>query len=188
VLSTKQSYLKWGLIVVIAVGGLMVMGFNGRMRNSLNDVKGFFSESSQNIDTENRLIVWYNTLDLVKSNLITGVGIGDNKDKLIEMYKERGFKKAEEAQLNIHNQFIETTIQLGLMGLLALLLLFLLPFIRAVRARNILLICFLVISALFFMFESCLNRQAGVFYFAFMLSVLIFIRPIDNKEIISSAP
>ena len=111
---------------------------------------------------------------LVNANLITGVGTGDNKDELDELYKERGFKKAEVATLNIHNQFLETSIQLGLIGLMALLALFILPFVKAISNSNILLICFVVINGFFFMFESCLNRQAGVFYFAFVLSLLHF--------------
>jgi O-antigen ligase len=187
ILKSKKSLYKIVLVIAIVIGGVMVLGFNGRMRNSINELKGFFSDSDQHIDTENRLVIWYNSLDIIKDNLIAGVGTGDNKDKLIELYKERGFKKAEAARLNIHNQFLETAIQLGLMGLFALLAIFILPFIKAIRNRNILLISFLVVNGLFFLFESCLNRQAGVFYFVLILSVLIFVRPMDKKTI-SSAP
>ncbi len=186
VLSTKRSFLKLSFILAIAVGGVMVLGFNGRMRNSLDELKAFFSESHQQEDTENRLVIWYNALDIVKSNLFFGVGTGDNKDQLLKMYKERGLKKAEAANRNIHNQFLETTIQLGLIGLFSLLSLLLLAFIKGIRARNPLLICFVVINVLFFMFESCLNRQAGVFYFALVLSLLLFIRPAEKKPVISA--
>lgn len=187
ILKSNKSLYKIVMLIAIVIGGLMILGFNGRMRNSINELKGFFSESDQNIDTENRLIIWYNSLDIIKDNLIAGVGTGDNKDELIELYKARGFKKAEEARLNIHNQFLETAIQLGLMGLFALLAIFIMPLIKAFRNRNVLLISFLVVNGLFFLFESCLNRQAGVFYFALILSILIFVRPME-KETISSAP
>ena len=39
--------MKLGLIIAIAVGGVIVLGFNGRMRNSLDELKAFFSESQQ---------------------------------------------------------------------------------------------------------------------------------------------
>jgi O-antigen ligase len=185
--NSKKSIIKIGLFIAIAVGGIILLGYNGRMRNSINELKGFFANSNQYIDSENRLIIWYNSLDIIKANLLAGVGTGDNRDKLIEMYKDKGFNKAAEARLNVHNQFLETTIQLGLMGLATLLSLFIWAFIKAIKNRNILLICFLIVNILFFLFESCLNRQAGVFYFVLFLSFIIFARPL-KKEITSPAP
>jgi len=185
IFKTGKSYYKLGFLFIVAIAGIILLGLNERMRNSLKDMKHFYSNSNANIDPENRLILWSSSLDIIKANIFCGVGTGDNKDKLIELYRDRGFKKAEEAKLNIHNQFIETTIQLGLLGLMALLALFIVPFIIAVRNKNILLLCFTFISGLFFLFESCLNRQAGVFYFVFFLSLIIIVRPVKNNIITS---
>jgi len=68
-----------------------------------------------------------------------------------------------------------------LCGLLLLLTLLIYILVKAIRFKNMLLALFVVINALFFMVESSLNRHWGVVFFAFILSFLIFIRPLSRE-------
>ncbi|MBP8042469.1 MAG: hypothetical protein KAZ36_11230, partial [Bacteroidales bacterium] len=100
---------------------------------------------------------------------------GDSKDELMEKYQEKQMEEAMKARLNVHNQYLETTIQLGMLGLLSLLFIFTSAFCRAAKRRDIKLALVLFVNALFFLFESVLNTQTGVYYFVFVISVLLFV-------------
>ncbi|MFA5781717.1 MAG: O-antigen ligase family protein [Bacteroidales bacterium] len=182
IFKSKIKIYTLGLLIIITIAGVVIIGHNNRIKNSFNEIKKIIYNSNKRVDSDNRLFIWFNSLEIIKNNLFTGVGTGDNKNKLLEIYKEKKMEKAEKARLNVHNQFLETTIQLGLPGLLVLLAIFILPFIRAVKNRNILLMCFLIVNGMFFFFESCLNTQAGVVFFSFFYSLLVFIPKYEKTE------
>jgi len=130
--------------------------------------------AEKNVTTEEssgvRVLVYETALDLIKSNYAIGVGTGDIKNELMKEYKVRNMKGAIEKKLNVHNQFLETLLGQGIAGITLLLLLFLIPFINSLYTKNWLLMTFVIIVALNFMFESMLNTQAGVVFFAFFYS------------------
>ncbi len=70
-----------------------------------------------------RILVWSTALDIIKQNILFGVGTGDVKDQLINEYQKRNMIGALEKKLNAHNQYLETLMGLGLMGLFVLILL-----------------------------------------------------------------
>lgn len=173
----KGRLYKTGILIIFTVIGILVMGFNGRMKNTYYEVKKIISNPDRITKEDDRLFIWCISLDIIKNNFFIGVGTGDNKDNLMEVYREKQMVEAQKAGLNTHNQFLETTMQLGLPGLLCLLAIFIWPFIYALKNRNILLLLFQIVNILFFFFESGLNMQAGVFYFVLMLSLLMFVKP-----------
>lgn len=121
-----------------------------------------------------RWLVWQVGFEIVKENPIWGVGTGDVKDALIDKYAKHQMFGAIEKKLNAHNQFLETAIGQGLIGLLILLLIFFIPFIKAFKEKNIVWMLFLVLIGFNFLFESMLNTQLGVFFFAYFYSFFIF--------------
>lgn len=170
------------LVAVITLGGFFVMSHNGRMKNSYYEIKRFFSDPSSISKNDDRLFIWGLSLDIIKEHPIIGVGTGDSKDELMKKYREKGMADALKARLNVHNQFLETTTQLGLVGLLSLLSLLVFPFIKAFRSKDVKLALIIIVNTLFLFFESALNTQAGVYYFVFMLSVLIMIPKGEKGE------
>jgi O-antigen ligase len=166
------------LTAVFALTAFFLVSSNARMVNSWNELKSFVNGPRENLRTDSRLLIWYHAAVLLKENP-WGAGTGDGKDVLLKMYENKGLTAALESKLNVHNQFLETGIQLGFPGLLLLVMLFVFPLVFAVRKRNWLLIAFLMVNGIFLLFESALNTQAGTFYFGFMLSFLLFIRPLQ---------
>lgn len=136
-----------------------------------------------------RFSLWENAVIVWKEKLIFGQGIGDSKDRLLEVHKERNIEDAVKKKYNCHNQFLETATQTGLVGLAILLLVFAIPFYQSIKKKQELLFLFLMICFINFMFESMLQRLAGVVFFAFWYSFLWFVyyRDEDKEETTSSS-
>ncbi|MFY9311415.1 MAG: O-antigen ligase family protein [Bacteroidia bacterium] len=124
--------------------------------------------------TGSRILVWKAAIDIIKENVWFGVGTGDAKDKMLETYKAKGMVSEYESKLNSHNQFLNSFIALGIPGFLSLLLCLLIPAYYSLKEKYFLYIAFVGIAGLNFLFESMLERQAGVIYFAFFYSLLYF--------------
>ncbi|MDR1006336.1 MAG: hypothetical protein LBL74_05685 [Bacteroidales bacterium] len=84
--------------------------------------------------------------------------------------------------LNAHNQFLQTGIAIGIFGMLVLIWVYLILVIRFLNRKQWWLISILIISTISMMFEAMLERQQGIFYFVFMISLMYAsIKKISNK-------
>jgi hypothetical protein len=84
-----------------------------------------------------------------------------------------GESYASEKQLNCHNQFLQVTCEHGWPALILLLTGMTMLAYRAWKQRNLLFAAFLSICAMNFMFESCLEVQAGIVFFFFFSLVFL---------------
>lgn len=121
-----------------------------------------------------RLILWDEALTLIKSNWIFGIGPGDVKDELHKRAIKENFEQVAEKNLNIHNQYLETFLGLGLPGILLLIALFLIPLIYKPGMNHYIFPYFLLIISINFIFESMLDRLGGVAFFSFFYSLFVF--------------
>lgn len=122
--------------------------------------------------TAERILIWQAGLRLAWEHFLTGAGTGDVKDVLMAEYEKKGMKAASEQRLNAHNQYLQTTVALGVIGLLVLILILLLPALQAYRQNNFPYFVFLVLLGFNLLFESMLETQAGVVFYAFFNVVL----------------
>jgi O-antigen ligase len=129
-----------------------------------------------------RVLVWKAAIDLFKQHPVIGVGTGDAKDKMLEMYKQKGMQSEYESQLNSHNQYLNTAVALGLIGVSILLLCFASSFYFAFKDKNFLLLVFVSLAGMNFLFESMLERQAGVIFFVFFYTLLNYRLPQSAVE------
>ena len=121
-----------------------------------------------------RILIWKASSEIIKSNILLGAGTGDVKDELMNKYKEKGMTGAIERSLNAHNQYIQTFIALGIPGIVSLLLLFTTGIWKGIKEKKWIYIYFLIITFLNFIPESMLEVQAGVIFYAFFNSLLLF--------------
>lgn len=119
-----------------------------------------------------RVFIWKASWDLFKDNIVLGQGTGDAKDVLMEKYEERGMTTEFKYKLNSHNQYLTTAISIGAIGLLVLILCLFYPFIMGIRQKDILPIAFTIFIAINFLFESMLETQAGLVFYAFFNTLL----------------
>jgi len=123
-----------------------------------------------------RLLIWWYSFEITNENLLFGVGTGDVRDELLDKYREKQMYNALGLALNAHNQYLQTTLALGILGLTALLLCIVLPLMYGFEKRHYLLLIFLILVAFNFLFESMLETQAGVVFYAFFNAYLFAIK------------
>ena len=86
--------------------------------------------------------------------------------------------------MNPHNQFFQTTIEIGIFGILILLSIIGYGFYTAFKENDYLLM--LIVGSLFFnsLFESMLQRHSGIVIYTFwicLLSILYLNKEKDQK-------
>jgi len=120
--------------------------------------------------TSLRTVIWNESTSLFLENFWIGVGTGDVQDELVERYEDASINQAVRQNLNAHNQFLQTSLALGVLGLLTIAIMLLQALIRMKRMKYFNLI-FSLISGVFFFTESVLETQAGVVFFAVFFAI-----------------
>jgi O-antigen ligase len=129
-----------------------------------------------------RVFVWKASVDVIKQNLFWGVGTGDTRDELMNMYLKKGMNAEYKAELNSHNQYLNTGVTLGLIGIIVLLLCLGAPLFIALKLKSYLLIGFIFLILINFLTESMLETQAGVIFYAFFNTLLCLKLKNDSIE------
>jgi O-antigen ligase len=147
--------------------------------NFENVIETTFSKNERELDSEDgsasRLVAWKTAFDLVKKHFLIGVGTGDVKQTLTLEYQKRAYWNAYEIKLNSHNQFLQTTLAIGIAGLFSLLLFVFINFRNAYKNKNIIHLIFISAVCMQFMVEASLETQAGVIFISFFNSAFNFI-------------
>lgn len=139
------------------------------------------SQSASGVDLKNskdgtasRILVWQAAIDIIKEKFLIGTGTGDAKTAMVEKYKEKGMITEFEHNLNAHDQYLNTFVALGVLGFVSLMLCLVIPLFYAVKHKLILLGTFVCLVGLNFLFESMLETQSGVMFYAFFQTLLCF--------------
>lgn len=139
----------------------------------ISNPKGYVDEKvGYKTGNEERMVLWVTTYSLIKKHPF-GVGTGNVDDYLyLELLKLRQGGLALK-NYNPHNQYLQTTLEIGFIGLLILLVFVFLVLYKAIRESNWILI--LLISSLIFnsFFESILQRQSGIVFFSFWICLFL---------------
>lgn len=183
--------LLWILIykksfrTMLSVGGIVVgviiiscLVFPSGL-NRLIKTQQALSDSEQKEDI--RITLLKAGTNVAKENWICGVGVGDRCDVLENYYIENNL---DCGTLNSHNQFIDTTISIGVLGLLALLSYFILPIVLFIKERkwNFTLLLFLFIIGFNAVFEAVFESQTGIIFFNFIYCILFFYSFVQKME------
>jgi O-antigen ligase len=175
-LSVRIRYLAILLSFVVAI---LMSKFNYRLLNEIsktlsyienNELKYYNNGNNNFLD---RLSIWSNSLQLIKSNFWFGVGSGNVRSELAKQMEKNGLKELAALKNNCHNQFLETFLGIGIFGFLTLLAIFGLGFYYAIKNKDPLLFVFISSMFLFGLVESFLNTVAGVMFFSFFYNLLI---------------
>jgi len=123
--------------------------------------------SEEDNSTSTRLRLWQNALLLIRQYPLTGVGTGDIKDELNAEYTSTGYDYGAKGDFNPHNQYLHTSVMLGLFGLIVLLAYIFIPIRISISSRNWIYFSFLIILLLNSFTESILEVQKGVLWVAY---------------------
>jgi O-antigen ligase len=177
---------KWIILIVLfAMVALLVALAKTNNRVSLSITNVSKEKIGETLKSDPRLLIWKSAFGVVRKNLIFGVGTGDATMELKEEFMARGYIDGYYDNLNAHNQFLEILLENGLIGFILFLTVLGYMINIALKRKNILLGLFVVGSVIFFIFETMLNRLAGVSFFALFSFLLIYAdkyKPVDHQD------
>lgn len=111
---------------------------------------------------------------LIKQHPVFGVGTGDIPNAYMQAYDEMQSPLLQQFRHKAHNQYLSITVGFGLLGLALFLIVLLYPYCSSKRNRTYLYTIFLVIQLISMLPEDTIETQAGVSWFAFFNTLLIF--------------
>ncbi len=159
---TKKMVSALSILLAVSLIGAI---FYAKTNTNYLNYKENYSNANARIGN------WYNSLQVIRTNPVMGVGIGDSQSLLLKEYKKDNWEVGMKAQYNEHNQFLRYWSTSGIMGLLAFSFLLILPTILAIREKDWYLLG-IMFSFLFFSFtESWTIRQKGIYLFCYLLTI-----------------
>lgn len=150
----------------------------------------YIEANKDNVRSTNaRIMIWNTSFDLIFAHPF-GVGTGDIKDELYKLYKERGMDLYIKKELNPHCQFLQTAAAIGIVSGLFFMLIFIYYLWIGFKENNNYLIALTALFGATCLFESVLERQWGILFFMFFLSIFLTkditkpkFEPIKTKQI-----
>jgi O-antigen ligase len=166
---------KGWVSVFVVIGALTIFIFsflnNNRIKYYLPDTQS--SSVIEKLKLDNRVPIWRSAIKVIRHNLFFGVGAGDASAEIRKAYKDAGYTEMYYDNLNAHNQYLEILLANGLVGLLIMLSVIAFLVYKAILSRNLLLGLYISVIIIFFLFESVLNRIAGVTFFSLFSFLLM---------------
>ena len=188
----SKSVFRISVFIVPTVLALITFSipqFEGEFNGAFKYANAYFSNPEEFIKsregglsgTEERLIMWTVTYQEIKKHPF-GVGTGNLDVNLQNRLKSYGLNKLAEKNYNPHNQFLQTTLEIGIFGLIVLVTIIVVILYKSYVLKNGLL--FMLGTNLFFnsLFESMLQRQSGIVFYVFWTVLLLIIFQKNNLE------
>ncbi|MBL7932752.1 MAG: O-antigen ligase family protein [Bacteroidia bacterium] len=121
-----------------------------------------------------RIYKWKYALNVISKNAVFGVGTGDAQDELQKEYLSQEFKIGYENNFNAHNQFLQTTLELGVFGLILFLFYLGLSVKQSYKKGLGIHIVFISLFFISCLTESMLEANKGIVFFTLFNSLFVF--------------
>ncbi len=196
----KQGWLTLAWAVILVVGVMSEIQLN-KYYNRFSQIERAIEKNDQQPSVTNsqstavapesynsttsRVALWKYATELITSSpliFVAGVGTGDIKDELREVYVRNNFEKGAIENYNPHNQYLHTMVIAGLIGLLLLLSLLLFPLFYSIKWKQYVPAVFLVVIMLNALTESILEVQSGIIFFCFIFCMLVAELNLNAKQ------
>jgi O-antigen ligase len=186
----KKKYLEGvTLLMAILIGGFMVFKFFPKTLNRFKELAytqfNYKSQAKESHYADNltadqwnganfRLAAWQCGWQLFKEHPIKGVDLGDKKDALFTVYKQKGFQFAIDSKKNVHNNYLDILYSMGIIGCLLFLAgWFIFPFLQFIRTKDGLATIILLTFFVAMITENYFDRSLGAMVFAFFIPFLL---------------
>ncbi|WP_298499214.1 O-antigen ligase [uncultured Algibacter sp.] len=122
-----------------------------------------------------RKIIWENSYNTFKKNLIIGVGAGDVQDELNKSYEIHAETNAlNQGTYNAHNDILQIAITTGVLGIFTYLFSLIYIFYISFNKQNYIHCIFVILFFISGLTESLLERDMGIRVYSFF-TILLFI-------------
>ena len=129
-----------------------------------------------------RTLKWGSSVNIIKRNLLIGVGGTKMKDSLVEEYKKNNYRVGVKKRFDPHNQYLTETLSNGILSTVVLILLLTLPCLIAFKRGHILYFSFLLLNIFCLTTESLLYRQKGLVFYCFFNALFFSYYFFKKKE------
>lgn len=119
-----------------------------------------------------RILSWDASIDIIKKNLLFGVGEAKKTITLVDTYEKRGYTVPAEKKLNSHNQYLEMLVGGGIVAFTIFCVGMITLLIIGAKDRDYVLLTFLAIIAFNCLFESLLERHTGILFVTVIVGFL----------------
>ncbi|MBL6962965.1 MAG: O-antigen ligase family protein [Bacteroidetes bacterium] len=164
------------MIIVLFVGFASVKYIpvlNNRYQKTLEDLHAYRDGGDINFySISERIEYWDKSFKVFLSSPVIGVGFGDVKHEMREIFEKENSILELENRKGPHNQYLEILAGLGIIGLLVFMMILFQALKIASKQESPLFLAFLLISIVTFFVESTLERQAGISFFTCMILFL----------------
>lgn len=176
-----KRYRKFAIAVFLGCIGISAITYYTMItsqRSRINIIETLASsgkmDSTSNESTQARYYIWKAAKEIIAQHPIIGYGTAQAWGKLQEQYAKDKYTGPSKKMLNAHNQYLQCTIDVGLIGLFYMLACFILPLIKAIREKRFIYGAFICIFLINMLVESMLEQQAGTMFYGLMNSLLMF--------------
>ena len=167
-------FLAVVMVIMMLISPDTMLRLN-RTANAMENIEMVKPDAEES--TAERILIWKSSFNIFREHPLFGVGTGEVKDALLAEYKEQGITAAFTQRLDAHNQYIQTTLSLGLVGLLTLLAMLAWPGILAFKRQDYIYLFFIILFGMNILVESMFENQAGVVFYAFFNALLFWFLP-----------
>ncbi|MBO7101227.1 MAG: O-antigen ligase family protein [Bacteroidales bacterium] len=168
------------LMVTLLFAGVQV-GVKTLTPQNVNRVESSASEISSGEDA--RVKIYKSAIHVAtEGNPVVGYGAGDYFQSFADKstVENNGY-----VAKNIHNQYLETFLSVGIIGLIPFLIWLFYPLYLACRRKSMNLFLLLMLEGVVLfnlLFESMLERQMGLLFIGYLLSVIVLILSLEENK------
>jgi O-antigen ligase len=170
----KRVLLRLGICVIL--GGVLVL--------SIPTLRNRFMRFDYNVASYSgisfRAKIWSNALIQAEASPVWGYGYTNSQEALQEQYIKTNFRRAQIANMNAHNQYIQTVLDSGVLGLLPLLLMLLIPIFR--KQKSFTAMSFWIFMLVALVTESFFRRQFGVVFYTLFYSLFVIRSGVNHPD------
>ena len=181
-LKQRKYILAGALALLLFIVPVSMYKFTDSVRTRINEIPAEIENyrNGENVSGQSisqRFVYWAISLELIKENPVLGVGTGDTDFAFKNYYATHQVKLEKKFQFTSHMQYLNITISFGLIGLIIFFVSVLYPPFLLNRYSDYLMISFLITLFISMLTEDTLETQAGITFFAFYNSLLLFAKP-----------
>lgn len=167
-----KSYKTLLVAIAFPLVVAVLVSLNPVSRTRFLDVLNKNAEKSSYDSYFARTYIWRPGLEAVKENFWFGVGTGDGQTELDKKFIEYNYS-AGIGLFNMHNQYLQLMLDLGLVGLFAFIAIFFIHLRNAYFKMDFLYLSFLSLFMISCLTESMLNRNKGILFFV-LFGIVLF--------------
>lgn len=187
----KKALLIFGILSISLLVAFAFINKESRI-NELFKTRNSFDIGTNNEDgISQRFWLWHTAIEHLGEKPLTGFGLGSKenlfswkvqKDVLESDYisaHEKAIKKI--SQLNLHNNYMQIAYEFGLVGFMLFITSIILVFKITRSTHNFSFIAIYTFFLIILVVEVALNRQMGIYFYAYILGML-FLEPLNNTK------